>query len=62
MILDQEQPMWMLMVNHNGSVLVVHEAYEEEKAQMGWITIARESDVLSSPDPGVSCDPDEWGV
>lgn len=41
-----EQPTWTLMVDHNGCVVPVRQEFADEKIEMGWFVVARESDIL----------------
>lgn len=41
-----EQPTWTLMLDSNGHILAVRQEFEGEKVQMGWATVARESELL----------------
>lgn len=41
-----EQPTWTLMVTSKGTILAVRQEYADEKVQMGWVIVARESDLL----------------
>jgi hypothetical protein len=45
---DPEQPRWALMVSPNtpASIVCVREEHADSKVSMGWILVARESELL----------------
>lgn len=47
------------MVTHQGAVVPVRQEFEKEKAELGWFTVARESDIfdeLIEPTPAMNLD------
>lgn len=41
-----EQPRYTLMITPNGDIAAVVQEYEKEKRTCGWVTVARESEIL----------------
>lgn len=54
-----EHPRWTLMATPSCDILAVRQEYESEKASMGWIVVARESELLPFNPPRLICEVNE---
>lgn len=41
-----EHPVWTLMLTHHATIVHVRQEFADEKTKLGWIIVARESDIL----------------
>lgn len=51
-----EQLTWTLMLNPNAAIVAVRQQYAEEKRKLGWLVVARESDLLPFNPPRLIVD------
>jgi hypothetical protein len=51
-----EQPTWTLMLTHHATIVHVRQEYADEKRKLGWLIVARESDLLPFNPPRLITD------